>query len=244
MSTRLPPKFLARLKEVTAKRPRTVIDHILKHGHITTQELRDVYGYNHPPRAARDVRECGIPLEMFKVTARDGRKIAAYRFGDFLGRRTGRHRGRQAFPKTVKKTLLVDDGARCGICCGEFSPSHLQVDHRVPYEVGGEPSDIADVNAFMLLCGSCNRAKSWSCEHCPNWIETHSPAICRDCYWGNPTHYSHIMQQPTRRVDIVWQGKEVAEYDAMLTLAALHEMNPPDFVKQILRRSIERPSSE
>lgn len=244
MSAKLPAKFLARLKKVTAKRPRTVIDHILKHGHITTQELRDVYGYNHPPRAARDVRECGVPLETFEVTGRDGRKIAAYRFGDPSRGRKSQHRGRQAFPKAVKKALLASDGARCEICCGEFSPNHLQVDHRVPYEVGGEPSDIADASAFMLLCGSCNRAKSWSCEHCTNWIETHDPAVCRDCYWASPAHYTHIMQQPTRRVDIVWQGREVAEYDAMLTLAALREVDPPDFVKEILRRSVGGLSSK
>jgi hypothetical protein len=48
---------------VTAKRPKTVIGHILKHGQITTEELKNLYGYNHPPRAARDVKEHGIPIE-------------------------------------------------------------------------------------------------------------------------------------------------------------------------------------
>lgn len=56
----LPADFLRQCKAVTKKRPRTVINHILKNGFVTTQELRDVYGYNHPPRAARDVREEGI----------------------------------------------------------------------------------------------------------------------------------------------------------------------------------------
>ena len=50
---KLPPKFLELLESVEAKRPRTVIDHILEHGQITTEELKDVYGYNHPPRAIR-----------------------------------------------------------------------------------------------------------------------------------------------------------------------------------------------
>ena len=35
---------------VLAKRAKTVIDHILKHGHITTEELKNLYGYDHPPR--------------------------------------------------------------------------------------------------------------------------------------------------------------------------------------------------
>ena len=75
-------KFLELCHSVTAKRTKTVIDHILAHGFITTEELKDKYGYNHPPRAVRDVREHGIPIETFRVTGSDGRKIAAYRFGD------------------------------------------------------------------------------------------------------------------------------------------------------------------
>jgi hypothetical protein len=46
---KLPKAFLERLSAVTGKRPKTVIEHILKHGFVTTQDLRDKYGYNHPP---------------------------------------------------------------------------------------------------------------------------------------------------------------------------------------------------
>jgi hypothetical protein len=57
-----------------------VIDHILQYGFIATEDLENTYGYNHPPRAARDVREAGIPLETFKVKSKEGKSIAAYRF--------------------------------------------------------------------------------------------------------------------------------------------------------------------
>ena len=89
---KLPEEFLKQLKAVTAKRPRVVIDHILKHGHVTTEELKSLYGYDHPPRAARDVREQGIPLETFRVKSTEGHSIGAYRFGDptkALGGRAG-----------------------------------------------------------------------------------------------------------------------------------------------------------
>ncbi len=59
------PELQPLIDGVTALRPRRVLDHILKHGHITTAELTSEYGYNHPPRAARDVREHGIPLVTF-----------------------------------------------------------------------------------------------------------------------------------------------------------------------------------
>jgi len=98
---KLPKAFIEKCKKVRAKRPRTVIDHILKHGYLTTQELKDKYGYNHPPRAARDVREQGIPLETFRIEGSDGRKIGAYRFGDPAMARFSKLQGRTAFSKQL-----------------------------------------------------------------------------------------------------------------------------------------------
>ena len=80
--SKYPKKFLDLLESVTAKRPKTVIQHILQHGYVTSEELKNTYGYNHPPRAVRDVREYGIPLVTYRVTGSDGRKIAAYKFGN------------------------------------------------------------------------------------------------------------------------------------------------------------------
>lgn len=41
MPQKYPKEFLELCKSVTAKRPKTVINHILKHGHITTEELKE-----------------------------------------------------------------------------------------------------------------------------------------------------------------------------------------------------------
>lgn len=94
------------LKQITNKRARIVIEHILSHGFVTTEELEKKYGYNHPPRAARDVREFGIPLETFRVKHSSGRTIAAYRFGDMTQARMGRLHGRQTFPKQFNSKRL------------------------------------------------------------------------------------------------------------------------------------------
>lgn len=70
--------MLALCKSVDAKRARTVIDHILNHGIISNEELSDLYGYDHPPRAIRDVRENGIPLVTHRVTSpKTGRRVGA-----------------------------------------------------------------------------------------------------------------------------------------------------------------------
>lgn len=51
------------------------------------------------------------------------------------------------------------------------------------YEVAGEPkSKERKVEDYMLLCASCNRAKSWSCENCDNWKLHKNPQICATCY--------------------------------------------------------------
>ena len=81
MKKKLPKEFLAKLNAVTKKRPKTVIQFIIEHGFITTDDLINL-GYKHPPRAARDVREQGIPLETFRVKDSTGKSIGAYRFGD------------------------------------------------------------------------------------------------------------------------------------------------------------------
>jgi len=176
-------KLIDLCNSVIAKRPKTVIDHILKHGSVTTEELKEKYGYNHPPRAARDVREHGIPLETFRVTGSDGREIAAYRFGDVIIQRFKKLSGRTGLSKKIKNALVKKYGCKCFIYLEEVDERELQIDHRIPYEVGGDgDGSELDPEDFMLLSGSANRAKSWSCEHCENWNKIKDQKICLTCY--------------------------------------------------------------
>jgi hypothetical protein len=230
-----PKEFLDYVNSITNKRAKVVIDHILEHGFITTEDLETTYGYSHPPRAARDVREAGIPLETFKVKSNNNKSIAAYRFGDINQLQKNRVDGRILFPKEFKKQLYEIGNRRCFICNGEFAERYLQVDHRVPYQVGGDIDSDRKIGHFMLLCGSCNRAKSWSCEHCDNWQATQKPEICMDCYWGNPEHYIHIATNEIRRLDIHWTGDEVKYYDAIRITAEQNKIELPEFVKNLIK---------
>lgn len=240
-SEKLPKDFLARLKSVTAKRARVVIDHILEHGHITTEELKEKYGYGHPPRAAKDVRDEGIPLETFAVKGRDGRTIAAYHFGDPSAVRRGFLGGRRAFSKAFKAALVEASGSRCQICFQEYEERYLQIDHRVPYEVAGDVEfDERDTGSYMLVCGSCNRAKSWSCEHCRNWTELKSAKTCRSCYWASPESYAHVAMQDARHLHLVWLGKETKAYDALKQTAETSSQSMPDYVKKALSRLVSK----
>ncbi|MFN3165744.1 MAG: HNH endonuclease [Phycisphaeraceae bacterium] len=234
----LPEDFVAKLKSITAKRARTVIDHILQHGFITTEELNTTYGYDHAPRAARDVREQGIPLVTFKVTASNGRRIAAYRFGDPSKVKAGRVGGRTVWPKELKKTLADTHGQKCSVCNTCYELRYLQIDHRVPYEVGGDQLQQTNHGDFMLVCGSCNRAKSWSCEHCENWKEAKDPKVCKTCYWAQPNNYIHIALRDIRRVDITWTEAEINQYERLERLAEKAKVDLPDFVKSALKNPL------
>ncbi|MGC1305782.1 MAG: HNH endonuclease [Phormidesmis sp.] len=235
-SQQLPNEFLELCHSITAKRPRVVIDHILQHGFITTEELKETYGYSHPPRAARDVRENGVPLETFRVVGSDGRKIAAYRFGDVSKARFTRLSGRTGLSKQIKKTLISTYGCKCFIYLEAVDERELQIDHRVPFEVDGEP-DIEPEN-FMLLCGSANRAKSWSCEHCENWNDIKDKLICLSCYWAYPENYEHVAMRQVRRIDILWEGNDIEIYERLKQRASGLEKEVPDFIKDIIERDI------
>ena len=237
---KVPPELLTLIESVTARRPRTVLMHILAHGQITTDELKEQYGYNHPPRAARDVREHGIPLKTVRVTGPDGRSIAAYTLDLEAAATGGRIGGRRAFPKVLKDTLVARDGERCAICGAPFPARHLQIDHRIPYEVGGDAEEL-DPAAFLLVCGSCNRAKSWSCEHCKNWTEVKDPMLCITCIWASPHQYEHIALEHRRSLTVTWVGDEVDEHDSIVGQAAADGVDVHEFVKATLRRRAEQP---
>ena len=216
-----PKSFLDKLNSVTAKRPKTVIQHILEHGFVTTEELEQLYGYKHAPRAARDVRELGIPLEMYRVKSSDGRSIGAYRFGNpaLAENAVSKTAGRTALSKALKKALIEKFGSKCFIYLQLMDEKILQVDHRIPYEIGGEQNE-TDLDCFMLLSPSANRAKSWTCEHCPNW-ENKNAEFCMKCFWAHPENYSHIAGKEQRQLIITFTGDEIEDYNKLIALVGV-----------------------
>lgn len=242
-SPKYPPEFLERLKKVRGKRARIVVEHILEHGFITTEDLETTYGYSHPPRAIRDVREQGIAIESLAVRNAQGRKIAAYRFGDVSAPVTARFSGRTAFPKGFRNNLYTMQSGRCAVCNTEYAARYLQIDHRIPYLVAGNRDvDRLDTTDYMLVCPSCNRAKSWSCEHCENGQQMKEPTLCMACYWANPLQYQHIALNPIRRVELTWTGDETRTHDKLSENAHKKAQSLQEFIKSILKRHVDENS--
>lgn len=228
--------ILKRLANVSGKRARIVVDHILQHGFVTTEDLEKTYGYRHAPRAARDVVEQGIQLDTFSVKDSRGKRITAYQFGDLSKPPGGKAGGRKSFSKAFKNSLMEKDGGRCCVCGERYKGRYLQIDHCVPYEIEGDShsGEEPSLDDYQLLCSSCNRAKSWSCEHCANWLEDKDSALCNTCYWGSPESFEHVALRPERRLDLTWSGDEVEDFEALCRNAEGADQTLRAFVKRLL----------
>ena len=227
-----PQEFIDLLNSITAKRPKTVIQHILKHGFITSEELKDTYGYNHPPRAVRDVREYGVPIVTYRVAGSDGKSIAAYKFGnpDDASNSLSKLYGRTVLAKAIKQALIEKYGSKCFIYFESMDEAALQIDHRVPYEIDGEQDD-QDIDVFMLLSPSANRAKSWTCEHCSNWNKKNR-TFCVRCFWAYPEDYDHIAGRYEKVISIMFTGDEIEDYNKLIEMSGME--NAQNTIKKIL----------
>lgn len=220
-------ELLERIQGINNKRAKIVLEHILANGSISTEDLQSL-GYDHPPRAARDVRELGIQLITTIVRNSSGRRMASYTFAD--APLDPRKTGRIQLSKKVRSALIREAGGKCEICRAEHN---LQVDHRIPYQVAGE-SAVIEKSPYQVLCGSCNRTKSWDCEHCPN-MEMKDIGVCLRCYWANQQDYDHIKTVPERRIDVVWNGNELQAFDKLREQAKRNGRTPSEELKSLLR---------
>ena len=238
-------KLLAAVAKVTTKRGKLLAKHILEHGSVSTEELETIYGLTDAASAARDVRDAGVPLATTSGKRTTGRMMAIYSFGDPSQIRGDRFRGRKAFAKSFKEVLIKKYGPQCALCSTPYEPRYLQIDHRIPYQVAGESDDPErDLEDYMLLCGSCQRSKSWSCEHCDNWREGRQPEICRTCYWAAPEDYTHIALKDHRRLEIVWLGeKEVSDHTKLKSLAEKNAIALPTYAKAALAEHVRQQGS-
>lgn len=229
VASKIPREMLDRISKVTNKRARLLLDTIVRRGIMTTEELKEA-GYEHPPRAARDVRELGFPLVTTRVKGSEGKPIAAYSL-DMTLIGSAQKTGRAQLPKAARDAFIAAAGNRCQICGATHD---LQIDHRVPYEIAGESlSDQSD--AYMVLDGSCNRRKSWTCEHCENFKRLKSIVQCQTCYWANPEQHTHVALDPIRRLELVWQRDEAAAFDAFLIRCGRDHTDPASRIKEFVK---------
>jgi len=224
-----------------SKRAKTVVKEIIENGSVTTERLADL-GYEHAPRAVRDVREAGIPITTLRVlSTKTHRKIASYVFGDIESIQYFKSEGRRTFTKAFKEELFNKQSGKCAICNMEFDEKLLQIDHRIPYEYMGDARSLTPkIDDFMLLCGECNKKKDQATiEGCSKTcFLTKDIKIIRSCYWSSPENYTHICMKPIRRMEITWFGNEdVSDYDEINEQALHQNKTVQEIVKHIIHES-------
>lgn len=211
-----------------------VLKAILERGSITTAELLEL-GYKHAPRARMDCVDNGFPIKTTMVRGSDGSRMASYSLLSDAELREDQ-KGRSVIPKAFKAKLVAYYGEVDGITGWRLTARALQVDHRVPYQVGGDAGlDGEDVEAFMLLTGSSQRAKSFSCEQCPNFLELKDPKICSTCYWAYPENYQHVGMRQVRQIQLTWQdGDEAAAFDRVKARLAAEGRTVEEVANELL----------
>ncbi len=74
----------------------------------------------------------------------------------------------------------------------------------------------------MILNPSVNRAKSWTCEHCGNWIRK-DREFCLRCFWAHPEKYEHVAGKDARIISIIFTGDEIEDYHKLVKLSGEEE---------------------
>lgn len=218
----------ARAQKMSA-RARKALELMLEHGSVTTGDLKAA-GYDHPPRAIRDVKDAGLVVESELVNV-TGIRMSRYSLVDstsdgFVQRRP--------ISNAFRNQLFDIAGHRCAVCGAEFITRMLQADHRVPFAIGGDPP--LELRYYMTLCSSDNRAKSKSCETCPNWT-ARDVETCKTCYWHDPDRYEHVATVDERRIMITARGSDVAGVDRLAEKAAQEGLSLSELLLEIISAS-------
>lgn len=230
----------AYLQEKGGSRGAKALRAILERGYVTTGDMKAL-GYDHPPRALADLRDHGIPLEKEMVRNADGKRMASYRLGTSASIRTGQV-GRTNFTKKFRNALFERYGEIDCITRAAHSCGALQIDHRIPYRIGGDAGlKTNDVDAYMLLDAKSQRLKSWACENCANYSDLKDPLVCKACFWAYPEQYEHVAMEQQRRTDVVWQGDDdVATHDKLVRKAKSLGIELPELLRQLGKQNLER----
>jgi hypothetical protein len=223
-------------KVKVSKRAQRALEFLLDEGSVTTGDLQAA-GYDHPPRAVRDLKDAGFTIES-KIVNVGGKHMSQYTLVDSMSADFAQ---RRPISNMFRKQLFEQHRYRCAVCGGLFITRMLQADHRVPFHIGGDP-EVLETKAFMPLCASDNRAKSMSCETCPNW-QVRDVDMCKACYWHDPEDYSHVATVDERRLTITARDDDVATIDDLKAEADALAMTIGDLVLQRLaevRKNVRR----
>lgn len=212
------------------KRPKIVLEQILKNGKVSTEELRQL-GYTHPPRAASDLKEAGVRIKTKYTIHPDNKHKMGYYVLD-ENQKVDFHKGRSAFPKQFKEEMFNKYGLKCNITGLSLPKNALQIDHRVPIITESEADEL-NTNDFQLLSASAQRSKSFSCERC----EISTKGKCKSCYWAYPEKYTHIAGENLRIVTLAFDKDKMDAYNFLVQTARTANLTKEEFAFDLISKA-------
>jgi len=230
-------KILPLVKKETARGAK-LLTALIEKGEMTTKELEES-GYGHPPRVRMDLQDIGIEIGTHyrNPHPQSGNRMGTYYL---MSPKPGEiTKKRSPPPKSFKKKLVKNHNHVCAITQYVFPENELQMDHRVPFLVGGDP-DSYELDDWMPLSGSAQMLKKKACDDCEN-SSAKDVKICGTCYWAFPERYNHVATIPQSVATMVFRGDvEVELFQKISDIARKNELTVNEVIKSILNQWINQ----
>ncbi len=214
------------------KRAKWAIDELLSNGSLTSSEMLE-FGHMHPARVICDVRDQGIPVETTTIFEQ-GKRYASYKLGKAKDINRAKFGGRKTIPTCIKHILVARNGMQCQLSKATLQSTDLEVDHRIPFALAGEPKHPKCPSNYMLLSRSMQMKKSKECAGCPNLKKLNSVDNCNECYWASPEHYTHKAMRQEQVTSINWTDKDAISLAKIRELALSHGLSVESLIKNTL----------
>jgi hypothetical protein len=216
-------KFGGRIKLLKNRRARVVTEFKVKNSSVNTD----------------DVQDTGLPIVTSETKDENNKDILSYKFAEEGKISFLREQDRKHFSKDFKDHLIEKHGSICCICLIKEESGHLQIGQRIPYGVLDEIQYKKEKEKnYFLLCGSCNRSKSLSCDTCKNYKEIKDPNVCKSCYWASPEKYNHIAMKKEGRIELVFTEELMETYNKIKSASETAKTNICKFVIELLKKSL------
>lgn len=205
---------------------------MLSNGALTSSEMLS-FGHMHPARVIGDVRDQGIPVKTTTIFEQ-GKRYASYTLGKARDINRVKFGGRKAIPSYIKDMLVARSGMRCQLSEATLENTDLEVDHRIPFALAGEPVHPKCPTNYMLLSRSMQMKKSKECAGCPNLKKLKSVDNCKECYWASPEHYTHTAMRQEQVTNINWTDEDAISLAKIRELAISHGISVESLIKKTL----------
>lgn len=175
-------------------RAKAAADLLMEKGVITKYDFEETHvPVSQAPRAIRDLKDHGIPIETLrKISVPQAKtKVNRYTLGSIDNINTSMRYGRMYDPTGMKEKLAKLHGDVCVFCGKKLTAKDRELDHKLPVNIFGDLSPVERLNPdnYQLVCRGCNRLKREATSHGAFDDQREGMDIVKQNYWYDPVQY-------------------------------------------------------